>query len=309
MPAPRRLARAAGAGILAVLVHTGAAAQDLEPRAYSPSPTGTTFVVASATRSSGGVFSDPSAALTDVKAELGVFGLGIGHTFALFGRSALALGVVPVTWGEASGQIGEDRRAATRRGLADPRIKVSMILAGSRPMTAAEFVRARPRPIVGVSMTVAPPIGQYDGARLINLGSNRWALKPEAGVSFPAGRWTIDGYAGVWFFTDNSHYFPGSTTRHQDPIVAIQGHSSYALGRRAGWLAGDATWYGGGAATLDGADGPDPFRNVRLGATWALPLGTRQSLKVAYSAGAFTRIGADFRTITVAWQMRLFSGN
>lgn len=291
--------------LVAALSGGAAVAQELEPRAYSPSPMGTTFVVVSATRSAGGVFTDPAAPLTDVEAELGVLGLAIGHSFPLLGKSALLLGAVPIVWGEARGQIGEDRRQASRRGLADPRVKLSMILSGSRPMTRAEFAKAPRGTILGVSLTVVPPIGQYEATKLVNLGSNRWWYKPEIGLSVPVRRWTFDGYAGVWFFTDNDAYYPGVASRHQDPVVAIQGHVSYTIGRRA-WLAINGTWYGGGKLTVDGAKSVDPYRNARLGATWALPLGARQSLKVAYSAGAATRIGADFKTITVAWQLLIF---
>jgi hypothetical protein len=285
-----------------------AAAQDLEPRAYSPSPTGTTFLVVSATRSTGGVFTDPSAALTDVEATIGILGLGVGHSFPLLGKSALILGLVPMTWGHAQGQVGEAQREVHRTGLADPRLKLSVILSGSKPMRLAEFVRAPRRPITGVSVSVVPPIGQYDPAKLVNLGSNRWGFKPEFGVSIPAGKWTLDGYVGVWCFTDNDRYYPGTSIRHQDPILAVQGHASYAISRRLGWAAFDGTWYGGGDVTVDDTHAFEPFRNVRLGATWALPLGPRYSLKVAYSAGAATRVGADFRTVTVAWQMRLIGG-
>jgi hypothetical protein len=293
-------------GLAAVLMSGAtAAAQELEPRAYSPSPTGTSFVVVSATRSAGGVFTDPSAPLTDVEAEVGILGLAVGHTFALLRKSAMVLGVVPVTWGEASGQIGEDRRQASRRGLADPRLRLSMILAGSPPSTPAEFVRRPRERIVGASLTVAMPMGQYDSSKLVNLGSHRWSFKPEIGLSIPVGRWTFDTYAGVWFFTENDAYYPGHSRRRQDPVTAIQGHVSYTLGRRA-WIAVNATWYGGGKMAVDDAPAADPYRNTRLGVTWALPVGTRQSLKVAYSAGAATRVGADFRTLSGAWQLLIF---
>jgi hypothetical protein len=288
-----------------VLTTRLAAGQELEPRAYSPSPTGTTFVVVSATRSAGGVFNDPAAPLTDVDAEIGVLTLAAGHSFALFGKSAMVLGAVPVAWGEASGSIGEDRRKASRRGLADPRIKLSMILSGFHPMTPAEFARAPRRPIIGTSITIAPPIGQYNSKLLVNLGSNRWSVKPEVGFSLPFGHWTVDAYAGVVFFTDNDAYYPGSSRRHQDPVLAIQGHVSYTLGRRS-WLAFDGTWYAGGKSTVDGTPSTEPYSNTRLGATWAVPVGSRQSWKVSYSAGATTRFGADFKTISAAWQLLIF---
>jgi hypothetical protein len=43
-----------------------AGAQELEPRAYTPNPTGANFVLLAYGRTSGGVFVDPSLPLTDV---------------------------------------------------------------------------------------------------------------------------------------------------------------------------------------------------------------------------------------------------
>lgn len=297
--------RASGAGLLIFLFAAPAIAQDMEPRAYSPSPIGTTFLVATATRSSGGVFTDPTAPISDVEATIGVLGFGIGHTFAMAGKQALLLGALPIAWGEASGQVGEGRREVSRRGLADARIRLSTILVGSPAMTPAEFAKAPRRTILGVSLTVAPPTGQYDASKLVNLGSHRWSFKPEIGLSFPTGRWTIDAYAGAWFFTDNDDYYPGGSRRSQDPVFGLQGHVSYTLARRA-WVAVNGTWYSGGRTQIDGAAKADLLRNTRLGATYSQPISRRQSLKFAYSAGATTRVGADFRTVTVGWQVVFF---
>ena len=290
------------AAVISLLIVSSASAQDLEPRAYSPSPIGTNFVVISATRSAGGVFTDPSLPITNVDATTGALGLAYGHTFDLFGRQALILGVLPVAWGEASGDIGEQRRTASRRGLADPRVRLSVILKGSPAMTREEFARAPRRTLVGVSLTAAPPLGQYDSAKLVNLGSNRWSFKPEIGLSQPAGRWTIDVYAALLLFTSNDSFYPGASVRRQDPIVALQSHLSYTVARRC-WVSVNGTWYTGGRTSIDGVDKADLQRNTRLGATVAIPAGARQSIKVAYSGGATTRIGADFRTITLAWQI------
>jgi hypothetical protein len=292
---------------MAALLHArgGAAAQELEPRAYSPSPVGTTFLVVAATRSVGGVLTDPSVPLTDVEAELEVCGLAVGHSFALLGRSALVLGLVPISWATASGEIGENRRETSRRGLADSRVKLSMILAGSPPMTRAEFARAPRRPILGVSLTLVPPLGQYDATKLINLGSNRWSFKPELGLSIPLRRWTFDTYAAVWVFTDNESYYPGHADRHQDAVVAFQAHVSYTIARGA-WLAADTTWYAGGQSSVDNVISSRSYQNLRLGYTLSVPIAARQSIKVAYSAGAATRLGADFKTITAAWQLVIF---
>ena len=291
--------------VAALFIVRPALAQDMEPRAYSPSPVGTTFLVVTATRSTGGVFTDPSAPITDVEATVGVLGLGAGYTFGIAGKQALVMAALPISWGEASGQVGEGRREVSRRGLADPRLRLSVILRGSPAMTPADFARAPRRTIVGVSLSAAPPLGQYDAARLVNLGANRWSFKPEVGMSIPAGRWTIDSYAGLLFFTDNDEYYPGRSHRSQDPVFALQAHVSYTLAHRA-WIAVNGTWYSGGQTQLDGVQNADLQRNTRLGATYAQPIGRRQSLKFAYSAGATTRVGADFRTFTVGWQVVFF---
>src|SRR5262245_58558631 len=157
-------------------------AQDLEPRAYAAAPIGLHFVVAGLDRSSGGVVVDASLPLEDAHATVGTAIFGAATTFSLFGRTALALGVLPFAHAEATGRIGEDARSATRNGLADPRFKLSVNLLGGRALKPSEFVRSQRNTIAGVSLSVAPPGGQYDKLKLVNLGANRWAFKPEFGV-------------------------------------------------------------------------------------------------------------------------------
>ena len=253
-------------------------------------------------RSSGGVLVDPSLPLEDVNARLGVASVGLGHTFDLATRTALLVVALPYARARASGRIEEETREVTRVGWADSRVKLSVNLMGGRALRPREFATARRGPIVGASVTLVPPIGQYHADRLINLGSNRWSYKPELGYSTQVGPWSFDAYGGVWLFTTNESFYPGTAKREQDPVVAIQGHASYTVRPRL-WIAFDATWYSGGSTTIDGVDKADLQRNSRIGATISIPLGARQSLKGSYSTGATTRIGSDFDTIGFAWQM------
>lgn len=280
-------------------------AQDLEPRAYSASPVGTTFLVSAVGRSTGGVLTDPSLPVLNVEAKLTTWSAGLGHTFGVAGRQALVVVVIPYAWGRISGDVGESRREVTREGLADPRIKLSVNLFGGPALAPREFARARRGTLVGASVTVATPVGQYNPTHLINLGANRWSFKPEVGVSQPIGRWALEGYLGVWFFTTNTSFFRGDSRRSQDPIVAAQGHLSYTFPSRA-WIALDGTWYRGGQTVIDGLAKADLLRNTRAGATFSLPVGRRQSVKLSYTTGASTRVGADFDTFGVAWQIVFF---
>lgn len=289
------------AATVLTIAASAVSAQELEPKAYSASPVGATFVVASLARSTGSVVFDPTLPITDVDARISGAFLGIGTTFGLLGKMTLISAVLPYAWGEVSGQVFEEARTVTRSGLADARVKFSMNLRGGDAMRLAEFVKTPRRTIIGASFTMQAPTGQYDPAKLINLGNHRWAFKPEAGVAVPKGRWDIDAYAGVWLFTANDDFFPGGKTRTQDHVVAIQGHVSYTFKPRL-WLAVDSTWYSGGGARVDGAAPIGAVNNSRLGATLSIPAGRRQAFKVAYSGGVSVRTGTNFRTVAVGWQ-------
>jgi len=277
-----------------------APAQELEPRAYSPSPVGANILVVGYSRSSGDVLFEPSVPITDVDAEFNAVSIGYQRTFGMFGRAANVLVAAPYVWGDVSGKVGEESDAITRSGLGDPRLRLSINLAGGPALKATEFAHRRQTTTLGASLTVVPPLGQYDSTKLINLGANRWSFKPELGVSYPVGRWTLEGYAGVWLFSDNDEFF-GGARREQDPIGALQLHASYTFRPRL-WLAFDSTWYAGGQSTVDGVHNDDRQSNTRVGLTLSLPLGARQSLKLSWSEGATTRIGGNFTTIGMAWQ-------
>jgi Putative MetA-pathway of phenol degradation len=196
-----------------------AVAQDLEPRAYAASPIGLNFLVIAAGRSTGGVVVDASLPVEDVQASVNSLGVGAGRTIKIFGRTALLVASLPYAWANVSGRVGEETGQVSRSGLADPRIKLSVNLVGGRALSVREFVRA-PRPtVLGVSLSVVPPLGQYYRDKLINLGANRWAFKPEIGVSHLVGKWTIEGYAGAWLFTANDEFYTGTSVREQRPVV------------------------------------------------------------------------------------------
>ena len=291
---------------LTVLLTAHAAwAQELEPRAYTPSPIGTTFVLGGFGRSQGPILLDPSLDVDNVEGDLWIATVGVGHIFGLAGRQARVLAIGPVAWGNVEGKVGGQPERRDLRGLADPRVKFTVGLRGAPALTAAEFARAPRRLVVGASVTIAPPWGQYESTRLINLGYNRWAFKPEVGMSQPVGRWTIDASAGVWLFSTNTAYYPAHGVKTQQPVVALQGHASYSLPHRS-WVAVNATWFEVGDTRVDGARNPDLQRNARAGATLSIPITTRQSVKFAYSTGTTTRRGSDFNTFNVTWQMVTF---
>jgi hypothetical protein len=290
--------------LASILVAPHAAGQELEPRAFSPNPTGLNFLVASYSRMEGGVLFDPSVPITDVEARLNASGLGYGHTFGLFGRSATALFAVPYVWGKISGQVenssGQVYGEISRSGVADASFQLSVNLLGGPALSPAEFMRRTPETTVGASLQVTAPIGQYDPTKLINIGTNRWAFRPQIGISKPIRNFYLECYAGVWLYTGNDDFF-GGAHQSQDPIANIQLHASYTFRPRL-WLALDATGYRGGQTSVNGVPKANLQENSRVGLTLSLPLAASQSVKFAWSDGATTRVGATFRNLTIAWQ-------
>jgi hypothetical protein len=274
----------------------------MEPRAYSASPVGANFLVTSYSWSAGNVVFDPALPVSDVQADVQGLVVALGHSFNMFGNLGLVTAAMPYVLADVTGKVFEQQARVTRSGLGDARIKLSVNLRGNPAMTPQEFRAAPRRTIVGTSLLVIAPAGQYYDTKLINLGTNRWSFKPEVGVAVPKGRWDLDGYVGVWLYSSNSDFYPGGRFRTQDPVLAIQGHASYTVRPRL-WIAADGTWYHGGAARVDDGDPSADMNNSRLGITLSFPVGRRYSAKVAYGSGVVARTGTDFRTVAVAWQV------
>jgi len=291
----------------ALLCAAPARAQELEPRAYSASPVGANFASIGYQNSWGALLFDPTVRIIDSEARVNAISMGYGRTFGVGGMQGLALVGMPYAWGTFSGTVVETDTSVNRSGVGDLRAKLSVNLIGSPALAPGEFARAKPKRVVGgVSLTIAAPTGKYYSNKLINIGSNRWALKPEAGISYHVRpRWYADVYGGVWLFTANTSSYPGTARREQDPLPSLQTHLSYTLGRRT-WAALDGTWFWGGGSRTNGGPVTARMNNKRIGAVLALGLTPRQSIKLSYSFGASVRVGDDFGTAGVAYQLLWF---
>lgn len=282
----------------------GALSQELEPRAYSPAPTGVNFVLFAGARSTGSVLTDPSLPVENVEATIDAGVAAYGRTFGLAGHSGSIALAVPYVWAEAAGDVGEERRSVTREGIADTKLRIAVNLIGGPALTPKEFAKRTPQTTLGVSLSVSAPTGEYFPSKLINIGTNRWAFKPEIGLSIPHKKWMFDAYAGVWLFTDNSDFF-GGVRREQEPMPTLQAHVSYTF-RPGLWLAFDSTYYFGGETTVNGLRKADRKDNSRAGLTLSIPMARWHALKFSWSEGASTRTGNDFTTYGIAYQYTWF---
>jgi hypothetical protein len=277
------------------------AAQSLEPRAYSNLPVGLNVLLVGYSRSQGGVGFDPSVPLENGRMRAHVIPLGYVRSLDVMGNAgsfALLLPLVDLAGAATLGGASEVQREVS--GLGDPSVRLAVNFHGAPALRAAEFAAWRQDLIVGASLAVTAPFGQYDKDRLLNIGTNRWSVKPELGLSQALGPWTVELATGVTWFSRNEDFFQGST-RSQEPLYSAQAHLTRQLGRGI-WGAFSATYYRGGRTSIDGAERDDRLSSTRLGLTLSLPVDRRNSLKLAASAGVYARSGSDSDTIGIIWQ-------
>jgi hypothetical protein len=284
-----------------------AQAQTMEPLSYTNSPVGLNFLIAGYTYQSGSVLADPSLPISNVKATVDGGYLAYSHIIDFWGQSGGVSLVVPYAWLSASGDVFEQQKTVDRTGLGDLTLRLSVNLCGAPALSMKEFSGYHQDIIVGVSLIVTAPSGQYIQSKLVNIGTNRWSFEPQLGVSKRVQQWTFEGEAGVIVFTDNDDFF-GNNTRQQDPLYSVQGHVIYNFNRKM-WAALDGTYYTGGRTSLNGgALNNDLERNSRWGATFAYSLTRRNSVKLYFSSGLAELSGTDFRVYGIAWQYRWGAG-
>jgi hypothetical protein len=168
----------------------------------------------------------------------------------VWGRSGKVDVVLPYAWLSGSADVEGQPRERDVSGLADPRLRFSVNLYGAPALSLQEFASYRQNLIIGTSLQVSLPLGQYDADKLVNIGTNRCSFKPEIGLSKAVGPLTLELTTGATFYTDNYDFF-GGKTRAQAPIYSVQGHVSYSLGAGI-WAALDSTYYTGGRTTVEG---------------------------------------------------------
>jgi hypothetical protein len=281
-------------------------AQDLEPRAYSNSPTGLNFVIAGYGYAKGTVLTDPSLPLDNVSNEAHAAIFAYATTLNVLGKSAKFDMIVPYTSLAAKGLVLGQPQARYVNGFADPAFRFSMNFIGAPAMTAAEFKNYRQNFILGASLRVTAPLGQYDSDKLVNIGTNRRSLKPEIGFSKAIGPWTFELTPSATFYTNNGDFF-GGHTREVAPIYAGQAGVSYTFAPGC-WLALNAGYYAGGRTTVDDVTNNDRQEGTRFGATLALPINRHHSVKFYGITGYNAHGEHDFRAFGIAWQYRWGGG-
>ncbi len=271
----------------------------MDPRAYSNIPVGLNFLLAGYAQSKGEVAIE-GLPLQGGRSRVHALPLAYVRSLDALGNSANIALVLPIADLTATGSLDGTPARRDVSGLADPTLRLAVNFYGAPALKPAEFAAWRQDLIVGASLAVTAPFGQYDEDRLINIGSNRWSIKPEIGASQALGRWTVELATGVTFFTRNDEFFNGNT-REQDPLYSAQLHLTRQLGRGA-WGAFSATYYDGGRNIINGVEREQKVGGTRLGLTVSLPVNRQNAIRLSAHSGVNARTGSDFDGVAAIWQ-------
>jgi hypothetical protein len=296
----------AALAVLLLVATFAASAQDIEPRSYSNAPAGVNFLIAGFLHTKGGVAfaSDTGISNPDVRINGAVF--AYVRTLDLWGMSGKFDAVLPYSWLQGTAEYRGQTVERKVDGQLDPRFRLSVNFYGAPALELKDFRNYKQDLIVGASLQVSAPLGQYDETKLVNLGNNRWFFKPELGVSKAMGEWTLEGKLAATIYTKNDDFFNGNT-RKQAPIYSAQANAIYSFANGV-WGSLDATYYQGGRTTLNGERNFDLQKNWRVGGTLALPVDAQNSVKIQVSSGVSARTGNNYDLIGFVWQYRWGGG-
>jgi hypothetical protein len=280
-------------------------AQDLAPRAYVISPVRFNAVTLTYSFYDGGVNFNGAVPISNATGTFSIPIVSLYHSFNFLGRSANILAALPYGVGTFQGELNQQHQQEYRSGLLDFSVRFSVNLMGGPAMKPPQFAKWKQKVLLGASLRVIAPTGQYDPTKIVNWGINRWAFKPEFGYSERWGNWVLDAYAGVWFYTTNPAFDTGRGDKPQSeqPIGSFEGHFSHDFKRSGTWVSLDGNFWWGGLTSLSGIRSLKTEQvGSRIGGTGAWRFSKHQSLKLSYSAGTYSRFGGNYQNVSVAWQ-------
>lgn len=282
-----------------------AGAGEIEPRAYVNTPVGVNFLLAGYAYSNGDLATPGASPLKDAKLTTHNGVLAYARSLDLWGNSGKIDVIVPYSDLSGTALVAGASRERKISGFNDPRCRFSVNFYGAPALSVEEFPNYQQDVLIGASVQISAPLGQYDKGKLVNLGNNRWFIKPDVGISKQWGDLVLELATGVTFFTDNDAYY--GRKLEQDPLYTSQFHLTYNV-IRGFWVAVSGTFDHGGRTKVNGARQDDLQNNTRIGGTVALPINRNNSLKLYASTGLHTTVGNDYDLLGIIWQYRWGGG-
>lgn len=276
--------------------------QELEPRAITNLPVGTNFLVAGYGFTQGDVVLDPALPIEDLNGTINGTVLAYIRSIDFFGLSAKIDIIQPLVFSEWDGEFQGDDSFATRNGLGDTRFRFSFNFLNSPAMKPAEFAKYHRDVVSGISLQIVAPTGNYSSERLINLGSNRWTIKPQWGYSKSYNKWIYEFYTSIWFFTKNNNYVGGNELK-QNPLYTAKIHVIRKLPKNM-WISANLGYGVGGKTFVNGEARISHISAARFGLNFSVPFNSKHSFNLGIVSGIRFEKGSDNDAFSISYQYR-----
>lgn len=280
--------------------------QDIEPRRWTPLPLGTQVIGSGYGFTDATIYFDPILQAEDVSMQLHAAVVSYVQPFRIGNKLARVDVTIPHIFARWNGLLSGKPTTLNRQGFADPRIRMSLNLIGPKAVAKKEmlaYMKANPvNTMLGVSLAVTVPIGQYAEDRLINLGYNRFVIRPQIGMVHSWRRWSFELTTSVFFFTTNTNFY-NNQVKKQKPLFAIQSHLIHRFKNRM-WISASLGLGSGAASTIDNVYRDDARGDILAALSFGLPITKTQAIKLSYlRTETYKAIGSDGNSLGLGWSL------
>lgn len=293
--ASRRTAAFVVLGI-GLLLPSQVRAQGEGPRTYWPAPDGTNILVVTYMNLSTNMNFNQSAVLRDAEIDINLAVPTYKHFFSMGGH--LSEFVFSPIFGTLSGSVGVANRQVDvprKTGAFDPYIGVRVGLAGAPALKLPEFMKHEQGFQLYGLFGIYAPLGQYDGSKPVNLGTNHWGIRLGAPMVMPFGKptrpVTLEVNPTVTFFTDNNDPFGPAESVTQKPLIQVENHLSHNFTKDF-WGSIDLRYQYGGETKTDGVENDNPLNQLGGGPTLGYQITPKFSVQGSYGRVLF-KAGSD----------------
>ena len=286
---------------LVLLMGSTLSAQDLEPRRWTPLPAGTTIVGVTYGHNSGDIGFDPVLEIEDTTVKRDFLIMSYTHFFTMAEKLMRFDVLFPFHKAQWDGLLSGESASAELTGLADPHLRLSINLLGAPTSDSKEVINT----VVGAAIAVGVPLGEYFEDELLNLGANRYTIRPQIGVVHTRGPWSYELTGSIFFFTDNDNFLNGNELE-QKPFYAAQGHIIRVF-KPGVWGSLSAGYGQGGASRVNGVDKEDKREGFISALSFGVPITSDQGLKLSYiwaKTQTDTESRSETSTFVLGWSIR-----
>jgi len=210
--------------VLAFAMGSTLFAQDLEPRRWTPLPSGTTILGITYGHNSGDIGFDPVLEIEDTEVKRDFLIMSYTHFFTFSEKLMRFDALLPFHKAKWDGLLSGEQTSVERTGISDPyfRLSVNLLDSSTSESKVSDDSKETVNTVVGVSIGAGVPLGEYFEDKLLNLGSNRYMIRPQMGVLHTRGPWSYELTGSIFFFTDNDNFLNGKELE-QKPFYAAPG--------------------------------------------------------------------------------------